>query len=92
MYNGLKMPFLANKLLVPQREHRKIQCKYNKLSITKSTGQMQIINGKISNRTLLTNNGHVERQPINYSKNNLLRVNLNCAILQREAVEHVFNY
>ena len=86
------MPFLANKLLVPQTEHRKIQYKYNKLSITKSTGQMQIINGKISNRTLLTNNGHVERQPINYSKNNLLRVNLNCAILQREAVEHVCNY
>ena len=53
---------------------------------------MQIINGKISNRTLLPNSGHLERQPINSSKNNLLRVNLNCAILQREAVEHVCDY
>ena len=52
---------------------------------------MQIINRKISNRTLLLNNGYLERQPINYSKNNLLRVNLNCAKLQREAVEHVHN-
>ena len=52
---------------------------------------MQIINGKILNRTLLTNNGHLERQPINYSKNNLPRVNLNCAP-QREHRKIQYKY